>query len=310
MKQRIFTLLLIAATALSACRKNDVDPDIKAYDEQQIQNYITANGLSDMSRFQTADSSGLYYKIINPGTGPALEYSDRVSLVFTLKSFDGRYAITDTIRSHFDDYLGHIAQDGLPEGLQTAIHDILKYRDGSMRLLIPSHLAYGVAGFGSGSISNVNTRIAGNQSLDYYVHVINDQQAYDDLVMRNYMKTNNLTGYTKDENGTYYKILNQGTGGVGSIYELSTLNVTYVGNLMNGEVFDEINRTTATSMTMSSITVPGLATALKTYGAAGASLSFLIPSRFAYGTNPPSSSIIPVHAPLRFDYQITTVTNP
>jgi FKBP-type peptidyl-prolyl cis-trans isomerase FkpA len=221
MKQKIFTFLLIAAASLTACRKNsDADPDIKQYDEQQIQGYITANGLTGFSKDTTGgDTTGMYYKIINKGVGVPLEYSDKVSLVFTLKSFDGKYNSTDTITNHIYNFLGHLnttdpnTSANLPKGLMLGIKNILKYRDGSMRLLIPSHLAYGKAGTGSGSISNTNSRIAGNQSLDYYIHVIDDQQVYDDLVIRNYMTANALTGYTKTASGIYYKILKDKTAG-------------------------------------------------------------------------------------------------
>jgi FKBP-type peptidyl-prolyl cis-trans isomerase FkpA len=46
-------------------------------------------------------TTGMYYKIISQGTGASLEYSDKVSLVFTVKSFDGKYTSADTIINHF-----------------------------------------------------------------------------------------------------------------------------------------------------------------------------------------------------------------
>ena len=64
----------------------------------------------------------------------------------------------------------------LPKGLQIAIHNLIKYKGTRARVLIPSRLAYGVNGYPeAGSASNVNTRIAGNQCLDYYVNVVSDQ---------------------------------------------------------------------------------------------------------------------------------------
>lgn len=307
--KKIFTLLLVVAAGLSACRKDDQDPDIKQYDEQQMQAYIKANNLTDFQRDKSLgqDTSGMYYKILNAGTGKELEYSDRVSFVFTLKSFDGKYNAADTIFNQYEGYLGQIAQSNLPIGLQSALHNILKYRDGSMRLLIPSHLAYGVKGVGTGSITNTNNRIAGNQGLEYYVHVINNQQVYDDLVIRNYMTANNLSGFTKTTDGIYYKINTAGTPG--SINELSTITATYTGTLLNGTVFDKTAETTATSFPVYTFNVEGLSKTLKAYAGAGTSITVIIPSRLAYGANPPST-VIPKNAPLRFDYQITTVTQP
>lgn len=314
MKQKIFTLLLIAAAGLSACRKNTVDPDIKQYDEEQIQNWISSKGLTGFTRDTAGgDTTGMYYKIIMPGTGPALEYSDRISLVFTLKSFDGKYTSSDTISNHFYDYLGHLAQDGLPRGLQSGIFNLLKHKGASMTLLIPSHLAYGKSGYGTGSVTNVNTRIAGNQSLEYYVHVIDNQPAYDDLVIRNYLTANSLSGYTKTASGLYYKIITPGTGTDGSINDLSIVTSTYTGALLNGVSFDEASKTTAYVFTPAisnglSGLVKGVKEGLEEHATAGTSISLLLPSGLGYGNTPPSGGLIPSFAPLRFEFQITTVT--
>jgi FKBP-type peptidyl-prolyl cis-trans isomerase len=174
-----------------------------------------------------------------------------------------------------------------------------------MRLLIPSRLAYGTAGFGTGSISNTNSRIAGNQSLDYYVHVINDQQVYDDLVIRNYMAANALSGYTKTASGVYYRILTPGTAGT-YIDDASTISTTYSGALLNNVYFDQTSITTATSFTVNTL-VEGVKEALETYAKEGTSISIFIPSRLGYGTS--SSGAIPSNAPLRFEFQIATVTH-
>ncbi|MBK0380498.1 FKBP-type peptidyl-prolyl cis-trans isomerase [Mucilaginibacter segetis] len=305
MKQKIFTFLLIAATGLTACKKNGIDPDIKEYDETQIQNYISANSITGLSRDTTGgDTSGMYYKIINGGNGVPLEYSDRISFVYTLRTFDGKYVSTDTITNHFDDYLGHIAQDNLPKGLQTAIHNLLKYRDASMRVLIPSHLAYGTNGYGTGSVENTNNRIAGNQCLDYYVHVIDDQQVYDDMVIQNYMKANSLSGYTKTNTGLYYKVLVPGTGAEGIITDLSTITTTYTGTYLNNVVFDDASKTEAASFSPADL-VAGVREGLENYATEGTSISLLVPSRLGYGI----TGTVPVHSCLRFEFQITEVTN-
>jgi FKBP-type peptidyl-prolyl cis-trans isomerase len=312
MKQKFFTFLLIATAGLTACRKVGTEPNIKQYDDQQIQGYIAANGLTGFSKDTTGgDTTGMYYKIINKGVGVPLEYSDRISIVFTLKSFDGKYNSTDTITNHIYNYLGHLnttdatTSANLPKGLMLGIKNILKYRDGSMRLLIPSRLAYGTAGTGTGSVSNVNTRIAGNQSLDYYIHVIDDQQIYDDQVIHNYMIANGLSGYTKTATGVYYKILTPGTAGT-YIDAASTVTATYSGALLNNVYFDQLHITTATSYTVSGL-VAGVREALTTYAKEGTSISMFIPSRLGYGVS--ANGSIPSNAPLRFEWQISTVTH-
>ncbi|WP_374949141.1 FKBP-type peptidyl-prolyl cis-trans isomerase [Mucilaginibacter sp.] len=322
MKQRIFTFLLIAAASFTACRKSqDADPNIKQYDELQIQGYMTANGLTDFKRDTTGgDTTGIHYKIINKGTGTPLEYSDLVSLVFTIKTFDGKYVSTDTITNHIYNYLGHLAPSkgvttsaNLPLGLQLGIKTILKYKDGSMRLLIPSRLAYGRAGIQKGSVTNINTNIAGNQSLDYYVHVIDDQQVYDDLVMRNYMTANSLTGYSKTASGIYYKIIKDKVAG-SFINDNSTVSATYITYILNNTQVDNQSATTAFTFAPGSGSgvaelTTGIREILTTYGGTGSSLSMLVPSRLAYGRSGSSTGAIPSNAPIRFDTQIVTVTN-
>ena len=305
MKQKIFTFLLIAITGLTACKKNDNQPNIREYDEQQIQQYIGKNNLTGFLKDNTADGTGvtgMYYKIISQATGDTLKYADKVSVVYTVKSFDGKYTSADTINNHVYDYLGYLTKDNLPKGLQLAIHNLLQYKGSNMRLLIPSRLAYGVNGYGTGSITNVNTRIAGNQSLDYYVHVIGDQDVYDDKVINNYLTANNLTGYTKDPLGYYYKIVTDGSGS--SISEFSTVTTTYTGYLLNGTSFDVSSKTTATTLTPNSL-IEGIKQALIQHAKAGTSISVFVPSALGYGTA--IQSTIPANSVLKFDFQITTV---
>jgi FKBP-type peptidyl-prolyl cis-trans isomerase FkpA len=327
MKQKIFTFLLIAVTGLTACRKTNVQPDRRQFDESEIQKYISANGLTDF----TADTSGMHYKIISHGSGDSLKYSDAVSLVYTLRTFDGKFVQSDTITNHISAFLGHLTAANpansfsLPYGMQLAVHDLLKYRDGSMRVLIPSRLGYGVNGYGSGSASNVNTRIAGNQGLDIYVHVIKNQDIYDYKLITNYLAANNLSGYSKDfvlvdslgiqtPKYYYYKIITPGTGTAGEIKEFSNVNGTYVGSLLNGYEFDNGNKTTATTTALVPYTlVTGVSDALTKHAVTGTSISMFIPSVLGYGASQRSSGAtitIPLNSILHFEFQITTVTQP
>ena len=325
MKQNIFTFLLIAAAGLTACKKNDSNqPNLREFDEQKIQAYISANGLTGFTADTTKDgigTTGMYYKIISQATGDTLKYSDNISLVYTLKSFDGKYTSADTISNHFTGYLGQLTVTNqltgvrLPPGLQLAIHNLLKYKGSSMRVLIPSRLGYGVDGFGSGSISNVNARIAGNQSLDLYVHVIGNQDAYDYKVINNYMVAN--SGYIKDfalvdSIGTqvkkyyYYKIGTPGTGGIDEISEFTNVTGTFTGYLLNGTVFDTSGATAITFTPYQYIT--GVEEALQKHASKGTFISILMPSSLGYGAG--ARTGIPGNSVLKFDFQITDVKQP
>ncbi len=316
MKQTIFTFLLFAALGLASCRKDKTQLSIKQYDQQQIENYIAANHISGMIRDTSGgDTTGMYYKIIMPGSGTALGYADEIKIVNTVRSFDGNYTSADTILNHFYNYMGHIYSSGLPNGLQSIVHNVLKYPGASMRVLIPSHLAYGINGKGSGSSQVANNRIAGNQCLDYYVHLIGnlptDQATYDDQVIKNYMNANGLSGYSTDTvkgyvGKYYYKVLTQPTGTVGEITDNSTATATYTTQLFNKTLIDSLyNGTNYATLTVSSL-VPGVSRALINHAATGTKISLLIPSNMAYGLT--AETGIPYYSCLRFTFAIISKT--
>jgi len=306
MKLKFFTLLLLSATCFLSCRKINNDPDIKQYDEQQIKSYIAANGLTGMVKDTTNnDTTGTYYQILTPGQGAQVDYSSIVSYVYTIRSFDGRFLATDTVVNHYYGVLGHI----VPNGLMLAIRNNLKYLGGKMRVLVPSHLAYGKNGAGTGSITLTNGRIAGNQCLDVTVELIADQAAYDQLVIKNYMAANNLTGYAETADGMWYKITTPPTGTT-TINDNSTISTTYSIYLMNNTNPESTNGT-ASTITISDIASGGYAEGfikgLRLLGKGGGAISIIVPSALAYGTS--TFGTVPANSCLRWDISNVTVTN-
>jgi FKBP-type peptidyl-prolyl cis-trans isomerase FkpA len=284
-------------------------------------NYIAANGLSGFTEDPTLDgagTTGMQYKIITPSTrtgADSIKYSDKISLVYTIKSFDGKYTSVDTINNHLYDFLGYLTKDNLPQGLQLAIHNLLQYKGASMRVLIPSRLAYGINGTGSGSSSNVNSRIAGNQCLDYYVHVIDNQDIYDDKVINNYIAANNLSGFVKDfalidsagiqvKKYYYYKTVTVGTGNIGDIKEFSNVTTTYGGSILNGFSFDFASYTTPTVLVPFNL-IDGVSDALQKHATKGTSLQMFLPSSLGYGTA--AQTGIPANSVLRFDFSVSGI---
>lgn len=309
MKLQFFTLLLLSVVCFASCRKITSDPDIKQYDQQQIEAYIAANGLTGMVRDKTnGDTTGTYYQILNPGdTTKQVDYPTYVSYVYTIRSFDGKYILSDTVTNHYYGVLGHT----VPNGLMLAIRNNLKYLGGEMRVLIPSHLAYGKSGYGTGSNTLTNGRLAGNQCLDVTIHLIADQAAYDQLVIKNYMTANNLTGYSETADGLWYKIITPGTNTV--ITDNSSITLNYKLYLMDNTNPDD-NAYTSTTLPITDIsaggTVDGFVEGLRLLGkgGGGGEISILVPSALAYGTS--GSGSIPVNAVLRWDITNVTVTNP
>jgi FKBP-type peptidyl-prolyl cis-trans isomerase FkpA len=328
MKQTTFTLLLFCVLGLVSCRKDKIELNIKQYDNQQILNYIKVHGLTNMVRDTAGgDTSGIYYEILSVGnkahklTSPSL-----ISLVYTLRTLDGVYQSNDTINNHFYDYIGHIATDNLPLGLQTALLNDLQYSGGRMRVLIPSHLAYGVNGTGSGSSQVANNRITGNECLDYYINVVDNQADYDDVVIQNFMKNNGYTGYNKiqtitstitgkDTSYTYYKVLTAPTG-TDIIDASKTITFTATGSLLNGIVFNNQNIAGVTNSADVDNLYVGIQQALIAANASvGTKISILIPSFLGLGTTSSTgadatgaSVTIPSNSCMRFTFIIDTVT--
>ncbi len=317
MRQKFFTLLLISAIGLVSCRKDKIELDIKQYDDAQIQAYISSHGITGMQKDTSKqDSSGIYYQLLLPGkvvppatTLQQLEYPDRVSFVFTLQSLDGKYISSDTIQNRMEDYLGHLTSNNLPYGLEMAMRNIVKYKGASARLLIPSHLAYGVSGYGAGSSSNANTKIAGNQSLDYYVHIIDNYKDYDQQLIQS--RVSDISTYTKVESVAkpgyfyYYKIQTPGTG-TDKIGPNSTITCTYTGELLNGSVFDgSYNGTNIATQSISSL-ISGVSEVLQKVAVAGTKFQMILPSDLGYGNTTAGS--IPTNSVLKFSYQVLTVT--
>lgn len=300
MKHTIFTFLLLSIIGLTSCRKTEIEKDIKQYDQEQIENYIATNGLTGMQRDVTGgDTTGIYYKIILPGNGVEYKYTDSISFVYTLKSFDGLYNSLDTIANHYSSYVGHINKNNLPLGLQLIVKNVLK-KGGSMRILIPSRLAYGVKGTGSGNIAN--SKIAGNQCLDYYIHAITNQKAYDDELLLKYIAANNLTGYQKTASGLYYKINTPGTGTV-PITDNTVMYVNYAGYLLNGNIFDSYSASGGTSFEVPAV-ISGVREAAINYCTVGTNISLLIPSGLAYAAA--GTDEIPPNNCIRFEMAIAS----
>ncbi len=309
MRKITFTLLVLTCVGLLSCRKNDNDPNIRQFDDTNIQNYIKANGLTSMVRDDTpGDTTGIYYQILSQGKKDTLlDYSDTVKFVFTLKSFDGKYNSLDSLTTnHYDGFLGHINQGGLPKGLQIAIHDLIKYKGTRARVLIPSRMAYGVNGYGSGSSSNVNTRIAGNQCLDYYINVVSNENLYEEQIIKNYIAINGLTGFATMPGGIHYKVTVPGTG-TDPLGQYGAFTATYSGKFLTGTVFD--SSTTAVAFDLSgngSLPVTGVAQGLQGL-TAGTAITLLLPSRYAYGRS--GTTGIAGNVVLAFDFTLATVTN-
>jgi FKBP-type peptidyl-prolyl cis-trans isomerase FkpA len=106
-------------------------------EEAQITTYAAANGMT-----VTKHPSGLFYQIISTGTGATPNLGSRVYITYTGKLLNG--TVFDQNNNSIN--TGWLLRD-LIEGWQIGLPLIRK--GGSIKLLVPSSLAYGCNGTGS-----------------------------------------------------------------------------------------------------------------------------------------------------------------
>ena len=124
----VFSMIL--ALALTGCSNKDKDDHkctTAAEDDVNMQNYISANGIT-----ATKHASGLYYQIIEPGSGATPTISSTVKANYT-----GKF----TNNTSFDSGTASFPLGNVIAGWQIGI-PLIK-QGGKIKLIIPPYLAYG-----------------------------------------------------------------------------------------------------------------------------------------------------------------------
>ena len=285
MIKKILNLALVAVLVLTACEKET--RTLTQIEDEDIQAYMRSNNLSGF----TKDSTGFYYKVINPGTGLEVDYPSYVGIWQSTTSINKNVKYEFSKYNPQYNYLGYITPVSWRESL-------LKIKKGGeVRVITPSSLAYGKDGLGS--------TIPGNTILDTKLNLIDDtdRPVYEDALIQDYLAENKLTA-TKDGNGIYYNIVTPGTGTEITSTD-ARVEVAYKGKLLTNTVFDEASTSSPVTLTLSN-TIKGWQLALPKIKAGG-KINLYIPSRFAYGSTPPTG--IPANAILAFEISVISVTN-
>lgn len=145
--KRYFLLIVavVGCIMLATCKKGNDPATQAAVDDAKIQAYFQANGIFDAKK----DTSGLYYEIVTYGPGPnntanfpVAAADTNIKVAYTGKYLNGQ-TFSQLETSVFD-------TNSLTKGFAYGI----KYINigGRIRLFVPSGLAYGTAGTGSGGI--------------------------------------------------------------------------------------------------------------------------------------------------------------
>ena len=149
-KARIFIALFLVVGVISACKK-ELSPEKQAEkDDKIISEFISKNSI-----LATKHSSGVYYQIISEGSGARPTLSNEVVVTYKGALLNGN--VFDESKSAVTFPL-----NGLIVGWQIGIPLVKK--GGSIRLIVPSGLAYGNSSPGAG--------IPENAVLDFTIDLI------------------------------------------------------------------------------------------------------------------------------------------
>lgn len=305
--KKISLYALLGFSLFAACKKQEYT-SIEELDATNIDAYIRANNLT----VEPLGNTGMYYQILEEGTGSDISYDKQYPIIYTVKSLDGVYSVADTFAaaSRYYDYLGYFLGSSpqgstvanLPSyqklfeednGLKMALRTTLKKTNGTLRVLIPSRfLPYGRNG-------ETTIGIPSNASMDFVIKVIDSASmpAYEDFSMRKRIEDLglNVADFEKTETGIYYNISEQGDGN--QITVDSTITCSYKLNLMNGT---EVQTVDSAKFLIRDLFVEAWKEILPKINKGG-SVRFLSPSTQAYGYGG-SSSTAPFTA---LDFQIS-----
>lgn len=134
MKKLVFGLFLL--TAFTGCLKDDTCQPKTIQSELAVMlNYANTNGITP-----TTHSSGMLYQVVNAGAGATPTATSTVTVRYTGKFMDGTIFDSNATGNLISFGLNQVIQ-----GWQLGLPLIKK--DGVIKLIIPSSLAYGCAGY-------------------------------------------------------------------------------------------------------------------------------------------------------------------
>jgi len=264
-----------------SCNSDDDGPvtkDYTAINEQEIIDYMAANGLNNATR----TNSGLYYIIEEEGAGAEINSTSDVSIRYKGVYKDGSLIFESTEAGETINLQNTIP--GLTEGLQF-------FREGGNGiLLIPSHLAFGNSDYNG---------IPGGSVLIFEIEII-DYVAENEQEIMKYIEDNDLTAVKSESgSGLYYVIEEPGTGENPTAN--SNVTVAYKGYFTDGEVFDESETGITTNLNQ---VIEGWTEGIQFFKEGGSG-KLLIPSSLAYGRY--GNSVIPGGAVLIFDVNLKSI---
>ena len=130
-------IVFVVAFIFSACKKQHTDscvPATPAAESASMAAFCSANGIN-----YTTDSNGIFYQVIDPGSGSRATMDSVITVTYSTSLLNGQ--LIDT--SHFNTPIT-LPLNQFVEGWRIAIPYIQE--GGHIKMVTPSSLAYGCTG--------------------------------------------------------------------------------------------------------------------------------------------------------------------
>jgi FKBP-type peptidyl-prolyl cis-trans isomerase len=134
-----FSLLFVLFANLNCLKSSDAcSPKTPASESSAMNAYCAANGITP-----TAHSSGLFYQVLDPGTGESATTNSKIFITYTGKLIADGYVFDSQSNPSNTGW----ALNKLIEGWRVGIPLIRE--GGHILLVVPSSMAYGCQGYGA-----------------------------------------------------------------------------------------------------------------------------------------------------------------
>lgn len=285
MRQKFVSLFLLLSLILSSSCINLNSKEEERLEDQiaTIEKYVSDKGLTAQK-----DASGLFYISTVEGTGRSINFDSTRLVTFNYRGYflDG----TEFDKSEVGKPITASLLNLIP-GFQIGIAKMKK--GGKATIIIPSSLAYG---------NTAQNGIPANSILVFDIELVDfgTQAEYDDTVIQQYLKDNNLVA-EKHSSGMYYVILEPGTGDNPS--SSATVTVKYKGYFTDKKVFDQTKVDETRQFPLSNL-IEGWKIAVPLLKKGGKGI-FLLPSKLGYGSTG-SSGGVPANTVIIFDIELVS----
>ena len=268
---------------LLGCGRDDdnFNPNQFEDDVALIETYLAENNIT-----ATEDPTGIFYTVDREGFGEKPAPSAYVFSRYKGFFLDG--TVFDETPTGDTSIL---KLDQLIPGLRIGM--ALMKEGGQSTFYLPSGLAYGRFGSSSGAVGP-NTVTA----FEIEMFDNTDQSGFEDFLITEYIKDNQVEDVVADSSGIYYTIETPGTGG--SPTSTSKVTVKYKGYLLDGTVFDQTEGDATAEFSLGGL-IPGWRIAIPKLQKGGKG-TFFLPSTQGYGNQVTGN--IPANSVLIFDIEL------